>query len=149
MRLALALDSSVILSGLYKPAGLAGKLLQPWINQAAYILVFSQYIVDEVLDHAGRLALAQEDASDFFALATDSNSRQTAGKYGVYRLAQIRGEDEGDNPILATALEGRADYLVSYDSGLLSLKHFQGIQIVHPTLMLRILTEAHTVKSEG
>lgn len=39
-------------------------------------------------------------------------------------------DDPDDNIFLATAMEGQADYLVSLDRHLLSLKYYQGVQIV-------------------
>ena len=46
-----------------------------------------------------------------------------------YRTDKIT-EDPSDNKFLACALEAEADYIVSGDNHLLTLKHFHGIQIV-------------------
>ena len=40
--------------------------------------------------------------------------------------------------ILETALEGAADYLVSYDNHLLVLKEFKGVKIVKPEEFLSL-----------
>ena len=37
-------------------------------------------------------------------------------------------EDPDDNKILECAVEGNADYIISYDSHILKLKEFQGIK---------------------
>jgi predicted nucleic acid-binding protein len=42
---------------------------------------------------------------------------------------------------LAAALEGRADYIVSRDSHLLNLKHFQAIQIVDVLAFVRAVRQ--------
>jgi putative PIN family toxin of toxin-antitoxin system len=47
--------------------------------------------------------------------------------------------DPSDNMILACALEGRADYIVSGDHHLTDLKLFQGIPIVSPDTFLNTL----------
>jgi predicted nucleic acid-binding protein len=47
----------------------------------------------------------------------------------LYQTDRIKA-DPTDNKFLACALEAKADYIVSGDNHLLSLKHFHGIQIV-------------------
>lgn len=49
-------------------------------------------------------------------------------------------DDPKDNPVLACALEGHADFVVTDDrKHLLPLKHYHGIQIVSMPLFLRTL----------
>jgi putative PIN family toxin of toxin-antitoxin system len=48
------------------------------------------------------------------------------------QLVQSVCRDPDDDAILACALEGRADYLVTGDVDLLELKFFKGIRIVTP-----------------
>lgn len=50
-------------------------------------------------------------------------------------------DDPTDNKFLACALELEADYIVSGDNHLLSLKHFHGIQIVDAASFIRKITE--------
>src|SRR5207248_8548809 len=50
--------------------------------------------------------------------------------------------DVKDDPVLACAVDGRADYLVTGDPDLLSLKLFRGIQIVSPAQFLQVLEAA-------
>lgn len=46
-------------------------------------------------------------------------------------------EDEADNRIIECAFQGKAQYIVSGDRHLLSLKEYQGIRILSPTEFLR------------
>ena len=46
-------------------------------------------------------------------------------------------EDEADNRIIECAFQGKAQYIVSGDHHLLSLKEYQGIRILSPTEFLR------------
>lgn len=46
--------------------------------------------------------------------------------------------DPDDNKVLECALEARADVVVAFDQDLLVLKDFEGVKIVHPS-MLRYL----------
>ena len=55
--------------------------------------------------------------------------------------------DEPDNRILECALEAKADFIVSGDRHLLSLKHFQNIKIVRLSNFLEIRPFFH--KGEG
>ena len=50
-------------------------------------------------------------------------------------------EDPDDNHILATAIDGMSDYIVSGDKHLLELRQFKGIKIVSVDEMLKILKE--------
>lgn len=48
-------------------------------------------------------------------------------------------EDPSDNKIIACALEGDADFIISGDHHLTDLKIFQGIKIVDPAVFLKIV----------
>lgn len=47
--------------------------------------------------------------------------------------------DPSDNKILECAVEARADVIVAFDKDLLSLKEYEGIKIVHPTMLKYLL----------
>lgn len=57
-------------------------------------------------------------------------------------VPEVIATDPADNHILACALEGNADLLVSGDRHLLSLKEYAGIPIVRPMDFLRTLGNA-------
>ena len=62
----------------------------------------------------------------------------------ICRLVDVRSNfeitrDKADNMILATAYDGKAEYIVSGDEDLLALKEFKGIRIVSVNEMLSIL----------
>ena len=48
-------------------------------------------------------------------------------------------DDPSDNIMLETAIEGKADYIVTGDNHLLKLKEFKGIKIVTPKQFLDLL----------
>jgi putative PIN family toxin of toxin-antitoxin system len=48
-------------------------------------------------------------------------------------------DDPADNKILACAMEGEADYIISGDHHLTDLKIFQGIKIMNPSTFLKII----------
>lgn len=47
--------------------------------------------------------------------------------------------DPGDNKIIAAAIEGNADYIVSRDRDLLDLNDYQRIKIIKPEEFMKIL----------
>ena len=55
------------------------------------------------------------------------------------RLVSPALRDPKDNPILACAVEGGADYIVTGDRDLLVLERFQGIPIVSPAAFAALL----------
>jgi predicted nucleic acid-binding protein len=57
----------------------------------------------------------------------------TKDRYKTDRIT----EDPDDNAFLGCALEAKAYFVVSGDNHLLSLKHFQGIQIVDAKTFVR------------
>lgn len=58
---------------------------------------------------------------------------------GVYESTRLDNIDPDDNKFLAAAYEAKADYLVSLDNDLLSLKYYHGTQILTPDLFVRTL----------
>ncbi len=54
---------------------------------------------------------------------------------------KIVKDDNDDNIILSTAIDGKAEYLVSGDPHLLKIKNFKSIKIVKPSNLLKIFYE--------
>lgn len=57
----------------------------------------------------------------------------------IMEIPEIVAEDPDDNVVLATALEGEAEYIISGDKHLLRLREYRGIRIVSVREMLEIL----------
>lgn len=101
-------------------------------NQNRYILVLTPPILDEL-----ERVLTYPKVRKNFALNDDSVAealtilRQNARDFpGVYTDVRIIEADPSDNVYLAAALESGADYLVTQDEHLLSLKYCHGTQII-------------------
>jgi putative PIN family toxin of toxin-antitoxin system len=54
-------------------------------------------------------------------------------------VVEVIETDPDDNIILACAVEGKTDFIVSGDKHLKDLKEFQGIRIVEPAMFLRVM----------
>jgi putative PIN family toxin of toxin-antitoxin system len=59
---------------------------------------------------------------------------------GAYEATKLDKIDPDDNKFLAAIYESKADYLISLDNHLLSLKYYHGTQILTPHLFLTALS---------
>jgi putative PIN family toxin of toxin-antitoxin system len=134
------LDTNVLVSGLVSQKGPPRQILDAWL-ESRYTLVLSLYLVDElahVLTYpriAERVHLTQEELEAVLA-ALLSQAELTPGKLQLLGVTR----DPKDDPILACAVEGQADYIVSGDQNLLVLDEYEGIQVVTPRRFVEILT---------
>ena len=134
--LRVVLDTNVYLSALLFPNAPTAALWELAID-GRYIVVLSPFIVRELM---GKLR-------DKFDYAADDRE---VIKHRLLRLAAIvqpatvpavLPHDPDDNHILACAVAGRADLLVTGDRDLLRLKHYAGIPIVRARDLLHTLGE--------
>jgi putative PIN family toxin of toxin-antitoxin system len=133
------LDTNVIVSGLLSEHSPPRWLVDAWLDRR-YILVTSLYQVDE-LSHvlayprvASRLRLS--DAEVDLILAALLSQGQVVS--GVLQLPGVT-RDPKDDPLVACAVEGAAEYLVSGDADLLDLGRHGNVQIVTPREFAEIL----------
>lgn len=133
------LDTNVLVSGLIGEHGPPRQLIDAWL-EGRYTLVSSLYQAEE-LNHvlsypriASRLRLEETELGLILA-ALLSEAEVTPG------LLQLSGvtRDPKDDPLVACAVEGKADYLVSGDRDLLDLGEYEGIRIVSPSRFAGIL----------
>ncbi len=137
--LKVVLDTNVIVSGLIASSGCPYEILQAH-RRGEYVLVVSEAIVEEVERVLARPFFHQKrrvDASDIAAagrlLRTDAVVVAPRG-----RLAVI-ADDPDDDRILECALEGGADYVISGDHHLLSLRQYRNTPIVTAREFLAML----------
>jgi uncharacterized protein len=133
-------DTNVVVSALIRPQGTAG-ILWRRLGEGTFTAVFSPALIDEiaaVLCHPrirvkyGTKPKDLEDIAALFALRGDLVA-------GEERVQICRDPD--DDFLLSAALSGKADYLVSGDEDLLSLKKFHQTKIVTPAAFLAALEE--------
>ena len=132
------LDTNVWLSGLFW-GGAASRIIE--IAEKGKIkLLISEEIINEIVR-----VLKREDKFQKFIEEFDNKVEDLVRFISfICEFVEISGEldivkeDKSDNMILETALEGAADYLVSYDNHLLVLKEFKGVKIVKPEEFLSL-----------
>lgn len=131
------LDTNVIVSGLLNAASPPGQLLAAW-QDGEFVLVGSNAQLDELRRVLGYDRLRSRIGAQQAADVLDN--------FGAAAELVEAGEpvdlspDPDDNVILAIAIAGRADLIVSGDKGdMLALREAAGIPIVDPAEAARRL----------
>lgn len=133
------LDTNVIISGLISRKGPPAQLIAHWMP-GAFTLLYTPAMFAELEDVLNRAWLRERLRDTLrrvpeFLDAVKFLGEQVQGHVNV--IGQVR--DPFDEMFLVCAVLGQADYLVSGDKNLLTLRQFQGAQIVTPTQMLALL----------
>ncbi len=133
------LDTNVIVSALIRPEGPPGQVLARLVDDA-FVLVLSPALVDELRHSLRRPRVrkyvdlpGREIEARIAQLETLADP--VAGKLQL----KVAVRDPGDLMVLAAAVEGRADHVVTGDADLLTLGEHQGIAIVTPRAFLDFL----------
>lgn len=124
------LDTNVIISGLLNSEGSPAQVVDLWINGSIKVAT-SPALIEEVLNvitrpkfkPLGSLDERCELIKKLFEHAEIVNPSEKL---------EIIADDEADNRVLECALTCKADYIVTGDSHLLSLKNYRGIKILSP-----------------
>jgi len=117
-------------------------LQQLWVS-GAFELAVSEEILLEIAATLQKpsiqkeLFLKTEEIGEIVSLIREKAFVVTQDLYTTDKIAA----DPDDNKFLGCALEAKADFVVSGDNHLLSLKHFHGIQIVDAYTFTRKVTE--------
>lgn len=126
-------DTNVLVSALIKK-GKPLELIQRLIDKHTVIL--SSQMLAELADVLSRDKFTITNAQiDWFIslLLRKSTAASISGNLNVIL------NDPDDNIVLLTAVNGKADYIVSGDKHLLALGKFEGIEIVTISQLLEIL----------
>ena len=126
------IDTNVIISGVIQKSGFPFKVVKLWEDEAL-VLITSPATIEE----AGRV-LNYPKIRKKYKLTDDDIKRSITNllRYSIIvddppEINAIK-EDPEDNKILAAAVAGKADYIISGDAHLLGLKSYEGIEIVTP-----------------
>ncbi len=133
-------DANVLVRALLSRAGPSARLLRA-AAQGSFQLVLSPFLLREL-----RLGLLQPRVRRRYGLAVEDIAAFVADVGVIADIVpghlevHYASRDPKDNPVLACALEGGADVLVTDDRrDLLPLKYFHGVQIVSVPDFLRSL----------
>ena len=136
------LDANILVSALISPSGTPAQVLDLW-REERFLPMMSERILAELervlsqprlrRGYGLTVAPTEELMKGFrrFALVTPGEVEVT----GVAR-------DPDDDKLLACAVEGEADYLVTGDNDLLALGSYQGIPIITAAASVRLFEDS-------
>jgi putative PIN family toxin of toxin-antitoxin system len=133
-RLRVVLDTNVLISALHFPDGTLSGLWEPLYDER-FRLVLSPAIVIELTEKL-RGKFGWEEVELQRLLRTLVRKADVVQPTAV---ADVVPNDADDNEIVACAVVGDADVIVSGDRHLLLLREYQGIPIVRPMDFLRMV----------
>lgn len=135
------LDTNLFVSAIIESRGKPAQILDAW-RAHRFDLILRDDLVQEIREVLGfpriqkRHQWTQQDIETFLEILRGL-AINTAGTLQL----QVISEDPDDNMILACAVEGEADFIVSGDQHLLKLRAFRGIEIVAPAQFLAIIED--------
>lgn len=133
------LDTNVVISGLGRASSPPGQILQFW-KSGSVELVTSRQLVAEY-----RTALSYPKVRAFLKLTDAEVEEALLGLEDADIQVDIGvpertvHSDPDDDIVVATAIAGEADFIVSGDRHLLELGEHKGIRIIPPVMLLALL----------
>jgi uncharacterized protein len=132
--LRVVLDTNVLISALHFPDGTLAHMWQP-LYAGRYRLILSPFIVAELAEKLRERFGWEEDQ-------LQRTLRTLVRKADIVRpsvVARAVPNDPDDDHVVACAVLGKADVIVSGDRHLLALGQYQGVPIVRPVDFLRMV----------
>lgn len=128
------LDTNVFISGIHW-TGSSEKILRAWMEDK-FESVSSLPIIEEIVRVLMnfKIPLDADDISWWESLILEKSLVVVPTEE-----VDIVKNDPDDNKFIEAALEAQAEYIVSQDKHLLSIKEYNGIKIVHPEEFLKLL----------
>lgn len=141
MSLKATLDTNVLVSGLISQQGAPREIVDAWVSDE-FTLVTSPYLLSElrrVLTYpriASRLQLTEAE-QHLLLRELFVKSSVTSGELDLSGVTR----DPKDDAIIACAVEGDADYVVSGDEDILVLERYRDVKMINPADFAALLTE--------
>jgi putative PIN family toxin of toxin-antitoxin system len=135
------LDVNVLVSAAIQRQGKSRQILNRATN-----LQFEWVTCEHILVRAGYVLTRKHIQAKYRDAVTPDERRKFFELAGsVAQVVEVRSSvevigDRDDDVVLACAIDGQADYLVSGDLHLKDLGEFEGIRIVSPDEFLKLLT---------
>lgn len=133
------LDTNTLVSAIInKPLSVSQEIYQNFISKH-FLLIVSPPLLAEVEDvlNRDRVMKLHKHSSKSLQKIITQLARLSLIVSGKTEIKIVRDPD--DDKIIAAAVEGNADYIVSRDRDLLDLKEYQGIKITTPEEFMGML----------
>lgn len=140
-------DTNTLISGIISPLGAPAEIIRRW-QLGDFLLITSPVLLDElrrVLEYpriADRLGWSQKERRQFVA-SLDMLALVTPGTLSLPGVTR----DPKDDPVVACAVEGEAEFIVSGDRDLLVLGTHQRVRMVTPRDFVALLEEQNSLAS--
>lgn len=133
------LDANVYVSAYIRPEGPPGQIIERFLHDAAFEIILSAEIVEEVLQALAypkiRKAVRGKGDSELWFEDILVLAHLITGDFKISGVS----EDPDDDKYIAAAIEGRAAFVVSGDPDLLDVVEHQGVRIITPRGFLDLL----------
>jgi putative PIN family toxin of toxin-antitoxin system len=129
------LDTNVFISGIFWSGNYCSQIIDKWKNKEIE-LVSSLETIEELVETLKNFKISMpENMIEEWKNLILNNSLlvQVSSKIDAIR------EDPEDNKFLEVAVDGKADFIISQDKHLLNLKEHQGIKIVKPEEVVKLM----------
>ena len=134
------LDANVMISALIQPKGASGRILTSLLERNSFEMVVSPSILAEL-----RLSLSypkvrkyiktSDEDLDLWVASIELIAQPVDGNLRIDAVAA----DPDDNKYIEAAVEGLAQFVVTGDKHLLSLKSYENIRIITPRVFVDLL----------
>ena len=133
------LDANVIISALIQPKGASGQILTRLLANA-FELIVSPAILAELrrslaYPKVRKYIKSSDEDLDLWVASIELIAQPVDGTIRIHAVA----EDPDDDKYIEAAVEGLAQFVVTGDKHLLSLKSYENIRIVTPRVFRDLL----------
>lgn len=135
-------DTNIIVSAMISSKGAPFEVFESWRTQRRFMLVTSPQILGEVMRVLEYPKIKQAYHLDDQAIeqAILTLSRYADVTPGELTVNEVE-DDPADDMILACAIEGEADFIVSGDKHLLEIGSYRGVSISTAAVFLQTLDQ--------
>ena len=132
-------DTNVVISGTIQKSGHPCRIMNAW-REGFFVPVTSEALIEETerVLHYPRIRKKYRLTEQQIRRVLDNLRRYALVTPDKVKIHAIK-EDPDDNQVLAAAVEGEADCMVSGDPHLLHHRSHRGIEIVSPRQFVKML----------
>jgi putative PIN family toxin of toxin-antitoxin system len=134
------LDANVIISAMIQPKGASGQILTHLLDANSFELIVSPAILAELrrslsYPKVRKYIKSSDEDLDLWVASIQLIAQPVDGNLRIHAVA----EDPDDDKYIEAAVEGLAQFVVTGDKHVLSLKAYENICIVTPRVFLGLL----------
>jgi len=129
------LDTNIFISGIFWEGNFCSQIIDKW-RDGKIELISSGKIIEELIETLKdfKIRLDDEEIEDWKNMIIENSMIVEPSE-----ILDIIKEDPEDNKFLETAIEGEADFIISQNKHLLKLKEYNGIKIIKPEDVLKLM----------